>query len=118
MNKKEIAQQFTRQMLDPEQQDPQTLIAELKFQIARLTEKIEKIVNGHNLSLLHSSGKFLEDQIRDNKELATKLRQEIEQARVTFRKQNRGSIWNRYWTAIVVGIIASLITNLIWILRS
>lgn len=121
MNKKEIAQQFTRQILD---QDPSTLTQQQVLliiqEIQHLCAKVEQSSNQYSTSLRILSHTILDLQTR-----AQTLNNQLDQLNgkmsttvVYFQKSQKVLIWHRYWTAIAVGIITSLITNLIWVIRT
>jgi len=120
MNKKEIAQQFTRQILE---QNPSTLTTEqvqsIILEIQQLHSRVERSTNYQTGSL-----KMLGYAIRDIQFKADSLSNHLDQlnetmlqAAVIFRKNQKVSIWHRYWMVILMGILSTLITNIVWIVR-
>ncbi len=67
--------------------------------------------------------KFITDfefWLKTKKTLDTSLRHLHEKILATtkvFQKSHTVSIWHRYWMVILMGILSTLITNLIWILK-
>lgn len=116
MNKKEIAQQFTKQTLEP---TPPSLTSE---QMAALINEIKIMHNETQLNLQNFQIKqrALERSYDDLHNRLKALYKPLEQLeeRLTLLPQKHSVhvnkvFWNRYWTATVVGIISALLTNLL-----
>ena len=120
MNKKEIAQQFTKQMLE---QNPETLPPD---QVISILTEIKNLLLNSEMRTKHLIGEIgiqevtlanlREKGIEINRNLDL-LNKEISATAGLFRRSQKVSIWQRYWMAILMGIIGALITNLIWALR-
>lgn len=119
MNKKEIAQQFTRQMIE---QSPSTLSQE---QVIAILQKIQSTYSraeqsssqySNNLRILSSTMEGLRTKSQKLNSNFDQLNEKMEAASTLFRKSQMISIWQRYWMAILIGILSTLITNLIWVL--
>ena len=120
MNKKEIAQQFTKQMLE---QNPGNLsgdqVISILMEIKNLhldsemrTKHLIRELSVQQVILANLQKKGME--VNRNLDL---LNEEISAATGNFRRSQKVSIWQRYWMAIFMGIVGTLITNLIWALR-
>lgn len=116
MNKKEIAQQFIKQTLEP---TPPSLTSE---QMAGIINEI-KIMHSEtqlNLQNFQIKQRILErsyDDLHNRLKALCKPLEQLEK-RMTLLPQKHSAqarkvFWNRYWTATVVGIISALLTNLI-----
>jgi len=120
MNKKEIAQQFTRQILE---QNPATLthdqIQAIILEIQQLYNKTERSTNyqSSNLKMVGYSIQDLQAKADRLSNHLDQLNEKMSQAAVIFRKSQRVSIWHRYWKVILMGILSTLITNIVWIIR-
>src|SRR5687767_14231025 len=107
MNKKEIAQQFTKQMLDPNQ-------ASISFEQA--TNMLKEIEQTHskimsNTEAFRIQHRILESAYSDLRSKLQALHKPIEnlEERLTMSSMRlsqcqKSSLWQRYWTAIAVGI--------------
>src|SRR5690606_12883483 len=71
----------------------------------------------HEQNLLRHSLQEMEIKMKNLNTLSEQLQQKITAASFTFQRNQKTSIWQRYWMAIAMGILASLITNLIWFLK-
>lgn len=127
MNKKEIAQQFTlarrsfseggKQMLDPNQ--PSINFEQVTNMLKEIEQTHKEILSGiENCRILQ---KILDraftdhhSQLDSSKEQLEKLTNQLTKSSTQFSKFRRSSLWQGYWTAIVVGVISALLTNLIW----
>ena len=120
MNKKEIAQQFTKQMIE---QNPTHLSAEqvllILKEIQSLYLKAQESNQQHliNVRIQHS---MIENNLKQGRELNTLINlqtQKLLDSTSTLHKTQKASIWQRYWMTILMGILSTLLTNLIWGLR-
>ena len=119
MNKKEIAQQFTKQTLEP---TPDLLSSE---QITGLINEI-KIMHDEtqlNLQNFQIKQRVLERSYDDQHNRLKVLCKPLEQLeeRLTLLPQKhsvhaRRAFWDRYWTVIAVGITSALLTSLIMLI--
>ena len=120
MNKKEIAQEFTRQTIGqgqkPDMQDPAIImIKEIEKLLGRMQQETSNYAS--LLKILTYSIQDLQTKVQGLNQQADQLTEKISGASQRFRRHQKVSVWNRYWMAILMGIISTLITNLIWILK-
>ena len=121
MNKNEIAQQFTKQMLEQKQTGltPEQVLTMIR-EIEQLHKKSQKGTEDYSQFLTRLSY-FIQDMQKAIQQLNGQVDQlNAKMLGVTnqYQKKEKASIWHRYWAAILMGIIATLITNLIWILKA
>src|SRR5688572_2754741 len=117
MNKKEIAQQFTKQMLDPNH--PSISFEQVTNMLKEIEQTHSKIMS--NTEAYRVQYRVLESLYSDLRTKLQSLHKPIEnlEERLTtsstrLSKYQRSSLWQRYWTAIAVGMISALLTNLIY----
>ena len=115
MNKKEIIQQFAKQMLEPDREDYQARLTELHNEIGALTQSVRNITNSYDMKLIHSSIARVNTDLKEMIALGEVLNNSMLETKAGIRRLQKVSIWKRYWTAIWVGAIAAIITNLILI---
>ncbi len=120
MNKKEIVQKFTKQTLD--QYQSRLTYQQIMILIREVEELHSKILQNSNhqysnIKMQEQYLQILQNKVHISKELEN-LNNQIEATRISFMKNHKASVWYRYWTAIGVGIISSMITNLVWWLMS
>src|SRR6478609_4431854 len=117
MNKKEIAEQFTRQTLE---QNPSSLthdqVQSILMEIQRLCTTVQdsskqQLINMRILnSVMESTGK----QAKELFLLMDSQNRKLIETTGKLHKTQTNSIWQRYWMAILMGVLSTLITNLIW----
>ena len=126
MNKKEIAQQFTRdrqsfseggkQMLDPNQ--PSISFEQVTNMLKEIEQTHSKIMS--NTEAYRIQHRILESLYSDLRSKLQGLHKPIENleerlttSSIRLSKYQKSSFWQRYWIATVVGIISALLTNLL-----
>src|SRR5687768_13582412 len=119
MNKKEIAQQFTKQMLDPNQ--PSISFEQVTNMLKEIEQTHRKVMSDTEAyriqyRMLESMYSGLHSKLKDLHKPIENLEERLTMLSARLSKYQRYSLWQRYWTAIVVGIISAVITNLIWII--
>src|SRR5688572_22562540 len=114
MNKKEIAQQFTKQMLDPNQ---------LSISFEQVTNMLKEIEQTHSKIMSNTEAYRIQHRILESlySDLRSKLQglhkpiENLEERLTTssmrLSKYQKSSLWQRYWTPTVVGIISALLTD-------
>ena len=116
MNKKEIAKEFTRQMLDPNQPS---------INFGQVTAMLGEIQKTHREVLSNMDSYRIRERIMDstfsarhsqlqslNMQLGS-LNAKLKESSALFSKLRKCSLWERYWTAVTVGAISALVTNLL-----
>jgi hypothetical protein len=58
----------------------------------------------------------LHSKLKDLHKPIENLEERLTTSSTRLSKYQKYSLWQRYWTATVVGIISALVTNLIWII--
>ena len=117
MNKKEIAQQFTKQMLDPNQpsisfEQVTNLLKEIEQTHSKIMSNTEAYrIQYRALANLYSG---LHSKLEGLNKPIENLEERLTTSSTRLSKFQKSSLWQLYWTAIVVGIISALITNIIW----
>src|SRR5687767_11936813 len=119
MNKKEIAQQFTKQMLDPNQ--PSISLEQVTNMLKEIEQTHSKIMSNtevyriqyRTLENLYSG---LHSKLKDLHKPIENLEERLTTSSIRLSKYQKSSLWQRYWTATVVGVISALITNLLWMI--
>ena len=119
MNKKEIAQQFTKQMLDPNQ--PSIDFGQVTNMLKEIEQTHQEILSGiESYRLRHKRLDYAfidhHSQLDSLKEQLTKLNEQLTQSSTRLSKFRKYSLWQRYWTAIVVGVVSALLTNILWMI--
>ena len=80
-----------------------------------MTQYVRNVANPYDLKLIHSSIAHLGNNLKEMIALGEELNKALLETKAGIRKLQKVSIWQRYSTAIWMGIIATLITNLILI---
>lgn len=120
MNKKEIAQQFTRQMIE---QNPASLSPEQVLLILKEIQSLYlKAQDSHqrqtiNARILNSMIEGNLKQVREANTLLDLQIQKLLSSTSSLHKTQKASVWQRYWMAMLRGILSTLLTTLIWTLR-
>ena len=116
MNKNEIASQFTKQILEEKPGFAGIQCIQMVLEIERLHAKTLKETDHYSQYLIQLSHS-IQDLQNKSQRLATetdRLTKQIAGTVTIYEKKERVSIWRRYWIALLTGVIATLITNLIW----
>src|SRR5687768_14862782 len=117
MNKKEIAQQFTKQMLDPNQ--PSISFEQVTNMLKEIEQTHSKIMSNTEAyriqyRTLESFYSGLHSKLKDLHKPIENLEERLTTSSTRLSKYQQSSLWQRYWTATVVGMISALLTNLIY----
>ncbi len=121
MNKKEIAQQFTRQMIE---QNPTHLSSEQVLLILKEIQSLYlKAQDSHQQQIINARilNSMIEGNLKQVREVNTLLdlqTQKLLASTTLIQKTQKASVWQRYWMAILMGILSTLLTNLIWVLNT
>lgn len=121
MNKKEIAKSFTRQILDQNQEMPnydQTLKLLMELEEFHTKVRQDNLQQLYNMKIMEYTFQALQKKTEHLAKQLEILNHQITATTTNFKKNQKISIWYRYWTALGVGIISSVITNLIWVVMS
>jgi len=125
MNKKEIAKEFTRQMLD--QNTPSInfeQVTNMLNQVGQVYEKVLSDLSKYQYEHQHMRSAFsdhrsqLESLKQQLTQLSANLTEQLTDSSTRLSKFRKSSRLKRYLTPTVVGIISALVTNLIWWLVS
>src|SRR3989337_3207406 len=108
MNKKEIAQQFTKQMLNPNH--PSISLEQVTNMLKEIEQTHNKIMSNteayriqyRTLENLYSG---LHSKLKDLHKPIENLEERLTRSSTQFSKYQRSSLWQPYWTATAVGII-------------
>ena len=121
MNKKEIAQQFTRQMVEqnPASLSPEQVLLILK-EIQSLCLKAQESSQQQylNVRMLNTMIENNLKQVREVNKLLDLQTQKLLASTTSLLKTQKTYIWQRYWMAILMGVLSTLLTNLIWLFRT
>ena len=121
MNKKEIAKEFTRQMLD--QNTPSINFEQVTHMLKQIEQAHREVLNdmdtfrtkhrtlNYSFTDHHSQLKSSEQQLQ---KLTETLSEQLTELSTRFSKYQKSSRLKLYLTPTVVGIISALVTNLIW----
>src|SRR5688572_25727832 len=121
MNKKEIAKEFTRQMLD--QNTPSInfeQVARMLNQVGTVYEKVLLDMSKYQYErqLMRCAFSDHRSQLESLQQQVTKLNsnliEQLTDSSTQLSKYQKSSRLKRYLTPTVVGIISALVTNLIW----
>ena len=106
MNKKEIAKEFTKQMLDPNQPS---------INFGQVTDMLKEIQQTHREVLSNMDSYRIRERLVDstfsarhsqlqslNMQLDS-LNAKLEKSSTLFSKSRKCSLWERYWTAVTGG---------------
>src|SRR3990170_4632758 len=114
MNKKEIAQQFTKQMLDPNQpsisfEQVTNMLKEIELTHSKVMSNTEAYrIQYRMLESLYSG---LHSKLQGLHKPIEHLEERLTRSSTRLSKYQRSSLCQRYWTAIAVGIISAMLTN-------
>jgi hypothetical protein len=120
MNKKEIAKEFTRQMLD--QNTPSINFEQVASMLKQIEQTNREVLNDmdsyrikhRSLAYVftdhHSQLKSLELQVH---KLTEALNEQLSDSSTRLSKFRKSSLWQRYWTAVTVAAISALLTNVL-----
>src|SRR5688572_19897375 len=119
MNKKEIAQQFTKQMLDPNQ--PSISFEQVTNMLKEIEQTHSKIMSNTEAyriqhRILESLYSDLRSKLQGLHKPIANLEERLTTSSTQLSKYQRFSLWQRYWTAALVGIMAALLTNLLLVI--
>jgi chromosome segregation ATPase len=119
MNKKEIAQQFTKQILD--QKAPSISFEQVTNMLKEIEQTHSKIMSNTEAyriqhRILESSYSDLRSKLQGLHKPIENLEERLTTSSARLSKYQRSSLWQRYWTAAVVGIISALLTNLLLVI--
>jgi hypothetical protein len=121
MNKKEIAQLFTKQILDQNQEMPNhdhTLKIIKELEEFHSKTKQDNLQHLNNMMIMEYTFQSFQKKTEHLSKQLEILNHRIATTTTNFKKNQKLSILYRYWTALGVGIISSMIKNLIWVLMS
>lgn len=114
MNKQEIIQQFVQQMQEPSNDQHQKNLAALSGEIEALTKRVSTILTTYELKSIHNLCQHLETEHKLLRATTEQVKTDLIEVKTGIKNQKINSLLQRYSTAILTGIIATLITNLIW----
>lgn len=114
MNKQEIIQQFVQQMQEPSSEQYQKDLAALSGEIEALTKRVGTVLSTYDVQSIRNSCQFMEAEIKLLRTITQQLNTDLIQVKTGIKNQKINSLLQRYSTAILTGIFATLITNLIW----
>ena len=119
MNKKEMAQKFTRQMIGQEvsslnQQEVLLILKEVQNLYSHTEVKTKE--SWRVTSRIAADAQSVQEKLEHTNAQLNQLNKEIEASAIFFRRNQRKAFWERYSTAILVGLMAALVTNILFML--
>ena len=116
MNKKEIAKEFTRQMLDPNQPSIDFgQVTNMLKEIEQTHKEVLSNMDSYRIRERHMDSTFSarHSQLQSLNMQLDGLNAKLEESSKLFSKSQKSSLWQRYWIAVTVGVISALLTNLL-----
>ena len=120
MNKKEIAKEFTKQMLDPNTPSINfEQVANMLGEIQQTHKEVLSNMDSYRIRerLMDSTFSARHSQLQSLNMQLDSLNAKLEESSKLFSKSQKCSLWERYWTAVTVGAISGLLTNLLLMMR-
>ena len=116
MNKKEIAKEFTRQILDPN--TPSINFEQVTSMLTEIQQTHKEVLSNMDSyrireRIMDSTFSARHSQLQSLNMQLDSLNAKLEQSSTLFSKFQKSSLWQRYWTAVTVGAISALLTNLL-----
>jgi hypothetical protein len=114
-------QQFTRQMTGQEvsslnQQEVLLILKEVQNLYSQTEARTREC--WRLTSKITADTRSIQEKLECTNERLDQLNTEIERSATFFRRSQKKAFWERYSTAILVGLIAALVTNIIWLIAS
>src|SRR5690606_25494194 len=116
MNKKEIAKEFTRQILDPNTHSINfELVTNMLNEIQQTHKDVLSNMDSYRIRnrLIDSTLSAHRSQLESINMQISHLNRNLEESSKLFQKSKKVSLWHRYSTVIIVGVISALLTNLL-----
>ena len=105
------------------QEQPGLNLGQVQLMIGELESLLKKAQQGSKQQ--DQQLRMTNFSVRDLQATTLKMNQEAEElmtklkgAKDQVEKKQKASIWQRYWMVFLMGIIATLITNLIWFMKT
>ena len=116
MNKKQIAKEFAKQMLDPNTpsinfEQVTTMLGEIQQTHKEVLSNMDSYRIRHRL--IDSTFSAHRSQLESLNMQMDYLNVKLKESSTLFSKSQKLSLWQRYWIAITVGAISALLTNLL-----
>jgi viroplasmin and RNaseH domain-containing protein len=116
LNKKEMAKEFTRQMLDPN--TPSINFEQVTTMLGGTQQTHKEVLSNMDSyrireRVMDSTFSARHSQLQSLNMQLDSLKAKMEQSSTLFSKSRKSSLWQRYWTAVTVGAISALLTNLL-----
>ena len=120
MNKKEIAKEFTRQMLDPNKPSISfEQVTRMLREIRQTHKEVLSNMDSYRIRERHMDSTFSarHSQLQSLNMQLDSLNTKLKESSTLFSKSQKSSLWQRYWIAAMVGVISALLTNLLVMMR-
>src|SRR3990170_3816096 len=116
LNKKEIAKEFTRQMLDPN--TPSINFEQVTTMLGEIQQTHKEVLSNmdsYRIRERHMDSTFSarHSQLQSLNMQLDSLNAKLKESSTLFSKSQKSSLWRRYWTAVTVGAISALLTSLL-----